>query len=305
MSPYRILTFDGGGIRGLLTAVILERLEAAHPGFLAQVDLFAGTSTGSILALGMANGIPPMRARELYEDYGPAIFRRSFFERLGRLGNLIGAKYSNEKLREVLLLQFGDLTLAELPARVLIPTYDLDNESTEPHTPRTWKSKFFHNYPGPASDGSQSLVDVAVRSCSAPTYFPIYQGYIDGGVVANNPSMCALAQALHPATGGQEVNNVVLMSIGTGHNPRFIESQDAAWGLVQWAPRLVSLMLEGGVGVSDYQCRQVLEERYLRIDPVLPEPIGLDRVDRMSTLKRIGYQYNLSAAHRFINRYFT
>jgi uncharacterized protein len=305
MAPYRILTLDGGGIRGLLSAVLLERLEAAHPGFLAQIDLFAGTSTGSILALGLAAGIDPVRGRQLYEEQGPAIFNRSLWHVLRSLGGLVGARYNSERLREVLQLQFGDTLLADLPRRVLIPTFDLDNEPTTSRQPRAWKAKFFHNFPGPDSDAGHSVVDVAVRSCSAPTYLPIYQGYIDGGVVANNPSMCALAQALHPPTGGQAMGDLVLISIGTGHNPRFIASQDAEWGLVQWAPRLLNLLMDSGAGLADYQCRQVLGSRYLRLNPVLPEPVGLDRVNRISLLKRIGYQYDLSAAHTWIERCFT
>ena len=75
---------------------------------------------------------------------------------------------------------------------VLIPSFQLDNQA--PHAgQRQWKPKFFHNYPGPDSDGAELVVDVAMRTSAAPIYFPTYQSYIDGGVVANDPSMAALA----------------------------------------------------------------------------------------------------------------
>jgi uncharacterized protein len=304
MAPYRILSIDGGGIRGLLAAALLERLEAAHPGFLGQIDLFAGTSTGGILALGLASGFSPLQARLLYEELGPQVFSRSTFQILRSLGNLIGAKYAIRPLKDALAQHFGNLTLQELPRRVLISSFDLDNDPPDSKAVRTWKAKFFHNYPGTDSDGQERVVDVAVRTSAAPTYFPIYQGYIDGGVVANNPSTCALAQALNPLTGNQRLEDIVLLSVGTGFNPRFLLAEDESAGLLQWAPHLVNLMLEGGAGLADYQCRQILDRRYLRVNPLLPEPVAMDAVDRLSTLKRIGRQFDLSFAHAWIDRNF-
>lgn len=304
MAPYRILAMDGGGIRGILTAVLLERLEEAHPGFLAQIDLFAGTSTGGLLALGLAAGIPPGEAVRLYEDWGPRIFARPFWRQALTLGGLIGAKYPIEPLKEALSYQFGARTLADLPRKVLVTTFDLDNEAPGPYPPRTWKAKFFHNYPGSDSDGAELMVDVGVRTSAAPTYFPVYQGYIDGGVVASNPSVAALAQALHPSTGGRELPDLVLLSLGTGHNPKHIAGQGLNWGLVQWAPRLVDLMLEGESGLADYQSRQILDERYLRLDPPLPEPIGMDAVGRIEDLKRIAAQVSLESALGWLGRWF-
>jgi patatin-like phospholipase/acyl hydrolase len=147
-------------------------------------------------------------------------------------------------------------------------------------------------------------VDVALRTGAAPTFFPIYQGYIDGGVVANNPSMCALAQALHPETGGQELRQVTLLSMGTGINPKYLPEQNADWGLVQWAPHLISLTMEGNVGLPNYQCKQILGERYLRIDPILPKPIGMERIDQIPLLKEVAEEENLDDAIEWLKRYY-
>ena len=303
MSRYYVLSIDGGGIRGVLAAALLERLEEAHPGFLARFDLFAGTSTGGILSLGLASGIQPTLARHLYEDLGSHVFADSAYDNIRDLGTLIGADYSVGPLKETLAAQFGDLTLGDLPKRVLISSFDLDNGCADPAL-RSWKAKFFHNFPGPGSDCSESVVDVAIRTSAAPTYFPIYQGYVDGGVVAGNPGMCALAQALHAPTGGQSLHDVVLLSLGTGHNPRFLSAQDGDWGLVQWAPHLVNLMLEGSSRLVDYQCRQILDERYLRLNPLLPWPIPMDGVKHIGALKRVARQADLTQAHRWIDRFF-
>jgi patatin-like phospholipase/acyl hydrolase len=291
MASYRILSMDGGGIRGLISAILLERLQAAQPDLLSKVDLFAGTSTGGLLALGLAAGKTPTQARDLYEKNGAKVFADTVLDEIRDLGNLIGA-------------DFDSLTLGELERRVLVSAFDLDCLPADPSRPRAWKAKFFHNFPGTDSDAGQKVVDVALYTSVAPTFFPVYHGYVDGGVVAGNPSICALAQALHPLTGGQKLEDVRLLSISTGQNPRYLEAEDEDWGLVQWAPHLISLMLEGSSGLVDYQCRQFLGERYFRIDPLLPEPIGMDRIEKIPLLQEIASRVNLEAAMEWVAKYF-
>lgn len=305
MPPFRILSLDGGGIRGVLTAALLERLEAAQPGFLGKMDLIAGTSTGGILALALASGLSPTRAREMYENLGRKVFADTVLDDVRDLGVLLGSDFDNKPLKEELINQFGDKTLADLPQKVVIASFDLDNEAYSATKPRSWKPKFFHNFPGPDSDGHLKVVDVALCTSAAPTFFPVYQGFIDGGVIANNPSLCAVAQALHPGTGRQKLNDLRLISVGTGFNPKYIEATDEAWGLLKWAPSLVSLMLEGSVGLADYQCRQILGKHYIRVNPILPVPIGLERVDQIPLMKEIAVKEDLSKAVAWLKSYFT
>jgi uncharacterized protein len=301
---YRILTLDGGGIRGLLMAVLLERIEEAHPGFLAQVDLFAGTSTGGLLALGLAAGKTPAEAIQIYEQYGQQVFRDTLLDNLLDLGSLIGAQYDSVPLREALQAHFGDLTLGDLQRHVLVSAFDLDNSPHNPQALRTWKAKFFHNYLGTDSDAGARVVDVALYTSAAPSYFPTVDGYIDGGVVANNPSMCALAQALNALTGGRKLEEVVLFSLGTGQNPHYLDVQNADWGLAQWAPHMLDLMMEGSAGLADYQVRQLLGERYRRFNPVLPQPVSMDQVSQMPLLRQIAMQVNLQETLGWANEYF-
>jgi patatin-like phospholipase/acyl hydrolase len=293
VKPYFILALDGGGIRGVLTLRMLERLESAHTGWLNKVRLFAGTSTGGIIALGLGLGFSPADLLAFYREAGPKIFRDSWLDDARDLKKVIGADYDYKNLKRALQQRFGDSTLADLERRVLIPSFDLDAPSTAAR-PRMWKPKFFHNFPGPDTDGAEKVVDVAVRTSAAPTYFPSYQGYIDGGVAANNPSMAALAQALNPETGKQQIEHIRLLSVGTGLNPNYIQGKRLDWGYAQWARPLISLMIDGSMGVADYECRQVLQRQYHRLCPILPAPFPMDDAGKVEQLLALADQVDLA-----------
>jgi len=304
MPTYRILALDGGGIRGLYTAVLLNRLAQAVPGFTSRADLLAGTSTGGILALGLAKGVSPQALVELYQNNGTAIFSRSLWHEVRDLNDILGAKYDNKELTRIIQSTLGDGTLNTLlPRHVLVPSFDLDNEATAPG-PRTWKPKFFHNFEGPQSDGEQKISDVALRTSAAPTYFPVYQGFVDGGVVANNPSMAALAQAIDAATGKQQLADLRLFSVGTGLSPQFVSGDRLDWGLAHWAPVLANMVIEGMMGVADYECARLLGNNYFRLTPVLPAPVPLDCADKIDDLIAYANQVDITAAANWLNANF-
>ncbi|HZI32432.1 MAG TPA: patatin-like phospholipase family protein, partial [Candidatus Binatia bacterium] len=190
---YRIISFDGGGIRGLVTLAMLKRLEAQVPNLIANADMLAGTSTGGIIALGLAAGKSVDDLISLYRDNGKDIFDDSWLDDLRDLGGISGADYDQKNLGKILKRIFQNTKLKDLSKRVLIPSFDLDNEAKDA-SKRTWSPKFFHNFPGKDTDGNELVVDVALDTSAAPTYFPSHNGYIDGGVVANNPSLAAVAQ---------------------------------------------------------------------------------------------------------------
>ena len=272
---FRILSIDGGGMKGIYAARMLELLVEQRPDLIKKANLIAGTSTGSILALALAAGKTPTELRKLYWREGKNIFNDSFWDDLVDLGGATGADYNHKGLRKALKRELGpNLRLRDLKTRVLVPAFDLDAPAKGAR-PRMWKPKFFHNFPGRGSDGRELVVDVAIRSSSAPTYFPTYQGYIDGGVVANNPSMSALAQAISPSGGKQKLTDVQLLSIGTGAEPKYIRG-NKDWGWGQWARPLTSLMISGVMGVADYQVSQLLGDRYLRVNGYLSRGVDLD-----------------------------
>jgi len=283
MAKYRVLSIDGGGIRGLVTTILLQRI-VATPGlesFLDSIDLIAGTSTGGLLALGIAGQFDLSEIRDLYVKKGPKIFDDSWLDNLVDLGRLLGAEYDTKPLRQELNRLLGKTTLGDLSKKVLITAFDLDNKTTEK---RTWKPKLFHNFPGKDSDAATLAVDVGLYTSAAPTYFPSVDGYIDGGVYASNPAMCALAQTQDPRYElGLSLDDVNLLSLGTGASLQYIKGNSHDWGYAQWAKPLLTLMLDGSAGIADYQCRQMLQDRYHRIAPVFPAgaTVPIDDIDKI------------------------
>jgi len=286
---YLILSLDGGGTSGALQVRILERLEDRFP-FLDKVKLIAGASIGGVNALSLAAGGTPSELVEMYIDETESIFQsRDWLDWIaGPADEAFRANYINDGLRDAVEACLGKKRLSELSKKVLIAAFDLDNQDswstrsagTVPER-RFWKPKFFHNYDLPGNDGFELAIDIALRTSAAPTYFPSYQGFIDGGIVANNPAMCAVGQAVEA---GISLDRIVVLSVGTGISPTHIEGDRLDWGYKQWIPKMLPLMLDGMVGVPDYVCSRLLPGRYVRVNPYLPEDLAIDAADRVDDL---------------------
>jgi hypothetical protein len=306
MAPYRILSLDGGGIRGIVTVILLQRLnaESGLTGWLDSVDLIAGTSTGGLLALGVAYGLDLQVMHDLYEKKGKEIFDESWLEDIVDLGRLIGSEYSSKNLERELKGIFGRATMGELKHRVLITAFDLDNEAPDPWS-RKWKPKLFHNFPGPDDDAKELLYKVGLYTSAAPVYFPSVDGFIDGMVYAANPSMCALAQSQDSRIPDRpSTSDVVLFSLGTGTSLFYIKGKYLNWGYAQWAKPLVKLVIDGTSGIADYQCREILGERYHRLAPIFPPGVSIpmDAVDQVPYMIGFAERVNISETVKWLKK---
>jgi patatin-like phospholipase/acyl hydrolase len=306
MAKYKILSLDGGGLRGLITARLLDRLNNTSEisGWLNEVDLYAGTSTGGILALALAVGKSPDEICTLYKDKGKKIFDDSIWDDIRDLGKTIGADYDNKNLKTELKRIFGATKLSEISKKVAIPTFDLDNEAKTP-ADRTWKPKIFHNFTGEDSDGEALAADVALYTSSAPTYFPSADGYIDGGVYANNPSIIAIAQAISKSNDIPEraqLDDLVMLSAGTGVSLTYIKGKNLNWGYAQWIKPLISVLMDGVAGISDYQANELLAGRYYRLQIVFDpaETIPMDAVGKLDRMDEIASGYDISGTVQWI-----
>ncbi|MDN5848375.1 MAG: patatin-like phospholipase family protein [Nitrococcus sp.] len=298
METYRILAFDGGGVRGVVTAVLLERLLRSAPNLIEAADLLAGTSSGGILALGLAGGLSPAQLRRFFETIGPEIFHHSRRVFDAEAGQAPAARYDNEALARELQRSLGEaVRLADLRKQVLVPAFDLDNEAADP-AKRSWRPKLFHNLPG-SDDAERRIYHVALYTSAAPTYFPSVDGFIDGGVYANNPSLVALTHALG-ARGENSApiqHNFRLLSLGNGTVAKHIPGSRHDWGCTQWlSAGLLDLINDAGVAITDLQCRQILRERYFRFAPQLPmdTQVMLDDSARLPELVDFAQRLDLS-----------
>lgn len=306
MAPYRILALDGGGCRAIVESTVLDRLLVTHPKLLEDVDLFAGASAGSILSLCYAAGFSNKETADFYQNDVKEVFKKTLIREFEDLHGSIGAKYDTEILKAKLKSKFGDMKLRDLKRKVFVPAFQLDNMNTpasasaESQVNRRWVPRFFHNLND--SDALDELVvDVALRSSAAPTYFPIYQGYVDGGVFANNPALCAITTAI---AAGINLQDIVVLSLSTGKDGLYLSEKQIGggdWGLLQWAPKLTDLILDGGVEVTDFQCAQIIGDRYQRINPPLPKNIPLDCPAEMPTLVQLANAIDLEDTKAWID----
>lgn len=293
-SNYRVLTFDGGGVRGLITVILMQRLAAEHglKDWYKKADLYAGTSTGGLIALGMGKEIPLDQMRDLFVNKSGGVFAQSWVHNIVTLDNLRGAQYGTSFLADELEQWFGAATLSDLPKKVLITTFDLDNadneslQYNETFTAHKWKPKLFHNLSLTDPGRNAPAAKVGLYTSAAPTYFPVVDGYIDGGVFANNPSMCALAQTQAGKRNSDRhdrpaLSKVVLLSLGTGELHQHIEHA-GDWGISEWMGfdltgfltkrrPLIDILLDGVSGIADFQCAQLLKTRYHRLEPSFGE----------------------------------
>lgn len=265
----RILSIDGGGIRGLIPALVLAELERLSGKAIGDCfDLLVGTSTGGILALGLAlrdaDGKPRLCAQDLADLYlheRNRIFHRDAWDALRNPGGLWDERYDAGGLERLLREVFGEARLKELNPEVMVTAYDLAQRDA--FFFRTRKARKDDRYDVPAW--------VAARATSAaPSYFePVripYRGHededvlVDGGVFANNPGMCAYAEACQQIREGHlEADGVLLVSLGTGRHVRPIPFEQCRdWGLARWTRPLIDIMFDGQSDTTDFQLRQLL-----------------------------------------------
>jgi hypothetical protein len=288
----RILTIDGGGIRGTFPAAFLANLEEDLDEPIGQYfDLIAGTSTGGIIAIGLALGLSAADILKLYENKGPEIFAQTrsgflgWIERRFRWGRwfLWGPKYSSEPLREALDGVFRDRRLGEARTRLVIPAW-------HPQTQKVYVFKTAH-HPRLATDYKEQAVDAAMATAAAPSYFAQHAtandvGLIDGGIWANNPIGIAVVEAI--GTLGWPADELKVLSVGCLEDIKVVHKAYGAAGL---APQLGSLFMagqsHGSLGIAHILTGDPHERKSIyRVSQPVPDGFySLDDTNRIKSLK--------------------
>ena len=306
---FRVLSLDGGGIKGAFTASVLAAWEEDTKKSVADYfDLITGTSTGGIIAIGLALGVSASKIQEFYRDDGPNIFpNTSLVERVTRSAfQLFGPKYSHDALRIELTKVFGSRKFGEAKCRLVIPTYDaIGGRIFLLKTAHHERFRFDLNAPA---------VDVALATSAAPTYFqaapfPQHQGasYVDGGVWANNPVLVGLVEAVHFLN--VPLDEIDILSIGTTSEP-FNIAKHTDSGIAQWNKGLIELMFEGQMEAALAQASLLVNGRVHRVNHMARAgDFSLDdsRAEKIQQLINLGRgeavkKQNLDVVYsRFIN----
>jgi uncharacterized protein len=294
----RVLSLDGGGARGIISmSVVVELVKRSGRTVSELFDHVAGTSTGSILACALVAphpGNPAVarwQAQPCFAAYIVAIQKvlsvRGVRERL-HAANLFEPKFFNDALNEELHRVIGDSMLSEAILGITVPAYEITDRRAVLFSAADARSSAEHDF---------KLWEVARASSAAPTLFEPHEMYsrtgvrhvlIDGGVIANNPSMAAFTDIERRG----ESRDIAMMSIGTGAaSYEFGWPEVQHWGIAQWARPMLRLLLDSSSQAVDFELRHVLgKRRYLRFQIDIPRKAeALDdasdvNVDRLLTL---------------------
>jgi len=288
----RILSIDGGGIRGILPGVILAKLESilqqktgdSDLRLSDKLDFIAGTSTGGILActylMPDENGKPKFTAQEavnLYLDRGDEIFDLTFKQKIKSGFGISDEKYSANELEEALMDNFGETNLNELLKPCVITSYDIRNRN----------AFFFRQHRAENLDNNFKVRDVARATSAAPTYFEVSRvknlkgtpfPLIDGGVFANNPTLCAYSETrtlTNFKINKPTAKDMLIISIGTGGKKTSYAYKEAKdWGKLKWIQPVIDIMMSGNSETVHHHLKQIFDtlkpadkKDYYRLEP--------------------------------------
>jgi len=313
---FKILSIDGGGIKGLYSASLLARIEEKTGKKIGEhFDLICGTSTGGLIALALSKGMSAQEIADMYFDRGREIFPISeyrpvrylqrkwqFFKQL-----LWKGKFSAKPLKMILDEMFGDTTMGEANNLLCIPSYNLVTGM-----PRVFK--YPHKEGGFFMDKDIKMVDVALATSAAPTYFPIHEHrnilYADGGLWANNPSLCGVIEGLKFFVGPEkQFKTFKILSISSVTQPGGWPSASSRnRSFRHWGSKLFQASMDGQAFFNDFFLANLVDHiqpsgTYYRIPAPLisREHIGMIDMDiahqsALQTLKGMGDQAGYHSA---------
>lgn len=257
-----VLSIDGGGIRGILPGRLLQAMQ--EDGCYPLFDMIAGNSTGGIIACGLVSGIPAKTMVSLYTDHGGAVFQSR------PLGGVMFPKYSADPLENFLKLTLGTRKLSDATPELLVPSYCVQlafpwNIDGVPSATASWFFKSWDAKSGKSHD--TPLWQVARATSAAPTYLPTANldlgWFVDGGIFANNPALCAYAAATRLWPG----EDIKVLSIGTGAKITALDGKSSAgWGAIAWAQEIASVFMDGAADATTYILETIMGDKLLRCE---------------------------------------
>ena len=313
---FRILSLDGGGLRGLAQLLILKRIEMLTNKKIHELfDLIVGTSTGGIIACGltaMENGRTPLtvdKLIDLYSTNADAIFPKQdnkFKLAYRKVRSIFNSKFEGKGLDDQLEKYFNDIRLSETIKPIIVTSYDINNNEII-----MFKSRRSHEY-----GYDTTLKNVCRATSAAPTYLPPYdmrymnvdRKLVDGGVYINNPSMAGIADALRYKYKGEEIRleDIEVLSLGSGIFSEKVGAGQKKFGIVMWGPVISTVMIQASAKLVEYECEQLPLSKFLRLQFVIDEEDKADMSDsRPETLRYISNCVNDQILNKRINEIFS
>jgi patatin-like phospholipase/acyl hydrolase len=308
----RILSIDGGGIRGIIPAMVLSYIEKRTGKRIATMfDFIAGTSTGGIIALGLTrknsdssiNNEPEYTAGEIlnfYGKYGAKVFKENM---IGDVDDLLQPKHDPKGREEVLKAFLGEAKLEDALREIFIPSYDIELRAPIFFTSNPAAEECDSIHSRKVCSGFK-MFEAAMATSAAPTFFPPYKletphttdeghyALIDGGVFANNPSSLAIMEAMisYKKKTKEELHrkDMLVVSLGTGSVTRRYKYRDAKnWGQIKWALPLLNVVLDGQTESVAFQLDQLMvtqgeNRNYYRFQLQLSSDEAHDQMDNAS-----------------------
>ncbi len=324
---FKILSIDGGGIKGLYAARLLAQIEEHTQSLIGdQFDMLCGTSTGGLITLAVTKGIPCKEVARFYEEHGPLIFpfensNKRMFRKLRQM--LWGSKYQNGALIQAIKELVNDYETMNACNHIMcIPAYNLTAGQ-----PKVFKKPFAQYH----VDGRHKIIDVALATSAAPTYLPAVkiegELYVDGGIFSNDPSMIGYTEAMdhfigktNPCDKGIEYSTISMLSIGLPVEPQGeVPDISTDQGFMQWREKLILKATSGMDFITRYQVEKLIMlggGKYFRLEPPQLNSKQLDILQMDNTSKntismlnmygqRLGDHYTSSAwseiEHFFLN----
>jgi len=302
-----ILSIDGGGVRGIVPALILQAIERKLPTnshLTKYFHIMSGTSTGALICLLLnkthdeeRNVYHMMDIIRIYKTLSKEVFTRSVWQWISSGAGLFAAKYDAKSFENYLLNYLGHTKISETPIFVLVPAFEL----------KTRRMKFFRTQQAKKyARKDYYLKDVARATSAAPTYFEAAyiknifdrdEGiYVDGGVGANNPTVSAIVHALEIYGRNKEI---FVLSIGTGttfstfdDNVEKLKLDIRGMGKVEWASQIIDVLMGANTDVTHfyalvglrskyyYRIQLTLDEECMQLDDGSPE--NMERLSKIT-----------------------
>lgn len=293
---FRILSIDGGGLRGIIPVLILKEIERRSGKRITDLfDMVAGTSTGGLIACGLTvsdDGKTPKYQlsdiENIYAERGKDIFpkKNALKSLIGKISSLKNPKFSADGLQKVLEDLLGTRRMSDCMKPIFVTSYDLFNNEA-----LLFKYRHAIRYP----ENNALLVDVCRATSAAPTYLPAYPFLyehkkricVDGGIYMNNPAMGALVEVIkyhRDAPYNRDVlklADVSILSLGTGHySSEIARKKVEGWGLLDWATNITDVMMQAVNQTTTYQTEEMTSTgNFIRINPAITNPDFSDMAD--------------------------